>query len=81
MPQILNIRAWKIQTVDSVKKTYNIPDPKHQTLTLRLKVAQKPYIVWFLDPKALETLEPKGYYVSEPVRNHEMSNGDQVLNM
>ena len=32
------------------------------TLTLRLKIAQKPYIVWSLGPKALkyESLEPKG---------------------
>ena len=46
-------------------------NPKPQTLelnilklpcTLRLKIAQKPYIVWSLDPKALkyESLEPKG---------------------
>ena len=28
--------------------------------TLRLKIAQKPYVVWSLDPKALEyeSLEP-----------------------
>ena len=33
-----------------------------ETLTLRLKIAQKPYIVWSLGPKALkyESLEPKG---------------------
>ena len=33
-----------------------------QTLTLRLKMAQKPYIMWSLGPKALtyESLEPSG---------------------
>ena len=32
------------------------------TETLRLKIAQKPYIVWSLGPKAskYESLEPKG---------------------
>ena len=36
------------------------------TLTLRLKIAQKPYTVWSLGPKALkyESLEPKGYRAS-----------------
>ena len=34
-----------------------------QAITLRLKIAQKLYIVWSLGPKALnyESLEPKGY--------------------
>ena len=32
------------------------------SLTLRLKIAQKPYVVWSLGPKALkhESLEPLG---------------------
>ena len=35
---------------------------KWLSLSLRLKIAQKPYIVWSLGPKALkyESLEPKG---------------------
>ena len=35
----------------------------HNSVTLRLKIAQKLYIVWSLGPKALkyECLEPKGY--------------------
>ena len=37
---------------------------RFSTITLRLKIAQRPYIVWSLGPKALgyESLEPKGYY-------------------
>ena len=39
-----------------------------RSLTLRLKIAQKPYIVWSLDPKALkyESLEPKGKGTFKP---------------
>ena len=35
---------------------------KSVTRTLRLKIAQKPYIVWSLGPKAFryQSLEPKG---------------------
>ena len=40
----------------------NIPDVLCRSITLRLRIAQKPYIVWSLGPKALEHefLEPKG---------------------
>ena len=37
-----------------------IPYIRKGTLTLRLKIAQRPYVVWSLGPKALkyESLEP-----------------------
>ena len=40
----------------------------HGSLTLRLKIAQKPYIVWSLGPEALkyESLEPKGKVDPKP---------------
>ena len=48
---------------------------KPMYLTLRLRIAQKPYMVWSPGPKALqyESLEPYKLEVSSPARHGSLS--------